>query len=88
MVLASSEGLSDTYYPGPEEIDNASPLIDGSQNPNLRADMIFMENNGGGAVFSTGSIAWIGSLTWNGFDNNVAQVTENVLRRFLETEPF
>ncbi|MBT6206243.1 MAG: N,N-dimethylformamidase [Alphaproteobacteria bacterium] len=88
MILASSEGLPDTYYPGPEEIDNASPLIDGSQNPNLRADMTFMETNGGGAVFSTGSIAWIGSLTWNGFDNNVAQVTENVLRRFLEVEPF
>ena len=88
LVLASSEDHSDTYYPGPEEIDNASPLIDGSQNANLRADMVFFETNGGGAVFSTGSIAWIGSLTWNGFDNNVARVTGNVLRRFLEPEAF
>jgi len=88
LVLASSEGLSDTYYPGPEEIDNASPLIDGSQNPNLRADLTFMETSGGGAVFSTGSIAWMGSLTWNGFDNNVAQIMRNVLKRFRDTEPF
>ena len=88
LVLASSEGHSDTYYPGPEEIDNASPLIDGSQNAKLRADMVFFETPGGGAVFSTGSIAWIGSLTSNGFDNNVARVTGNVLRRFLKPERF
>ena len=88
LVLASSEGLSDLYYPGPEEIDNARPFMDGSQNPNLRADMTFHETAGGGAVFSTGSIAWIGSLSWNGFDNNVAGVTANVLRRFLDPEPF
>ena len=88
LVLASSEGHSDTYYPGPEEIDNASPLIDGSQNPNLRADLVFFETPGGGAVFSTGSIAWIGSLTSNGFDNNVARLTGNVLRRFLDPEKF
>jgi N,N-dimethylformamidase len=88
LVLASSEGLSDTYYPGPEEIDNASPLIDGSQNPKLRADLTFMETHGGGAVFSTGSIAWMGSLTWNNFDNNVAAIMRNVLKRFMRSEPF
>ena len=88
LVLASSEGHSDTYYPGPEEIDNASPVIDGSQNPNLRADLVFFETPGGGAVLSTGSISWIGSLSWNGFDNNVAKLTGNVLRRFLAPDPF
>jgi N,N-dimethylformamidase len=88
LVLASSEGHSDTYYPGPEEINNASPMMDGSQNPNLRADLVFFETPGGGAVFSTGSIAWLGSLSWNGFDNNVAKLTGNVLRRFLAPDPF
>ena len=88
LVLASSEGLSDTYYPGPEEINNASPMMDGSQNPNLRADLVFFETPGGGAVFSTGSIAWLGSLSRNGFDNNVAKLTGNVLRRFLAPDPF
>ena len=32
----------------------------------------------GGAVFSTGSIAWCGSLSHNGYDNNVARITGNV----------
>jgi N,N-dimethylformamidase len=38
-------------------------------------------------VFSTGSIAWTGSLSHNGYANNVSAVTANVLRRFLEPEP-
>jgi hypothetical protein len=38
---------------------------------------------GGGAVFAAGSVAWTGSLSHNGCDNNVSRVTENVLRRFL-----
>ena len=88
LVVASSEGLSDNYFPGPEDIDNASSMMDGSQNPEVRADMTFFETPNGGAVFSTGSIAWIGSLSWRQFDNNVATVTENVLRRFLREQPF
>jgi N,N-dimethylformamidase len=50
--------------------------------------MTFFETPGGGAVFSVGSIAWLGSLSWNTFDNNVARVTENVLTRFLRAQPF
>ena len=88
LVVATSQGLPDTYYPGPEDINSAHPAIDGAHNPEVRADMTFFETPGGGAVFSVGSIAWLGSLSWNGFDNNVARVMENVLARFLEAEPF
>jgi N,N-dimethylformamidase len=42
----------------------------------------------GGAVFSVGSIAWAGSLFHNKYQNNVSQITGNVLRRFLDPEPF
>jgi N,N-dimethylformamidase len=38
-------------------------------------------------VFSTGSIAWCGSLSHNGYDNNVSRITENVLRRFASDDP-
>jgi N,N-dimethylformamidase len=38
------------------------------------------------AVFSVGSINWSGSLPHNGFDNNVARVTGNVLRRFADLD--
>ena len=62
--------------------------MDGIQNPEIRADMTFFETPSGGAVFSVGSIAWSASLQQNGFDNNVARISENVLRRFLEPEPF
>ena len=49
----------------------------------IRADMIYFEVPGGGAVFSTGSITFCGSLPWNGGDNNISQVVGNVLQRFL-----
>jgi hypothetical protein len=42
---------------------------------------------GGGAVFSIGSISWTGSLSSNAYDNNVSRITGNVLRRFLSREP-
>lgn len=43
---------------------------------------------GGGAFFSTGSIAWAGAMAWNNYDNEVARMTHNVLRRFNEETPF
>jgi N,N-dimethylformamidase len=45
--------------------------------------MVFFTLPKGGAVFSTGSIAWAGSLSHHGYDNNVARITANALRRFL-----
>ena len=30
-----------------------------------------------GAVFSTGSTAWFGALSHDGYDNNVARITGN-----------
>ncbi len=60
----------------------------GTESPKVRADMVFFETPNGGAVFSVGSINWVCSLAWNHFDNNVARVTENVLRRFVDPRPF
>ncbi|MHA1570174.1 MAG: N,N-dimethylformamidase beta subunit family domain-containing protein, partial [Alphaproteobacteria bacterium] len=58
------------------------------QSDRVRADLIFFETSSGGAVFSTGSIAWCGSLSHNGYDNNVARIMGNVLRRFLDPKSF
>jgi len=52
------------------------------------AEMTFRAVPGGGAVFSTGSIAWSSALNHNNFENNVAAVTRNVLRRFSDPAPF
>ena len=54
----------------------------------MRADIVFYETAGGGAVFSTGSIAWSSALNHSNFDNNVAQITRNVLKRFCDPTPF
>jgi N,N-dimethylformamidase len=50
--------------------------------------MTFFETPGVVAMFSAGSIAYSGSLSWNGFDNNVFRLTTNVLNRFKDAEPF
>ena len=48
----------------------------------------FFEGPNGGAVFSVGSISWCGSLSANSYDNDVSQITQNVLERFKSEQPF
>ena len=88
VVLASSEDVGIGGLLSVEEYVTTTRALDGVQNGRVRADMVFFETPGGGAVWSTGSIAWATSLACNGFDNNVSRVTENVLRRFLDPRPF
>ncbi|MGF1627309.1 MAG: N,N-dimethylformamidase beta subunit family domain-containing protein [Alphaproteobacteria bacterium] len=88
LVVAQSEGHSDIYLVVTEEVNVTTPDITGSQSPLCRADLTFYETPSGGAVFSTGSIAWCGSLSHNGYDNTVSRLTGNVLRRFLDETPF
>ena len=88
LVVASSEGHSANTLLVPDEIGFHHVVMDGVQCPEVRADMTFFETPGGGAVFSVGSIAWAGSLPYNDYDNNVAQLSENVVRRFVRDEPF
>ena len=88
LLLASSHGLSRLYQLVPEEFDYVTTAITADENSMVRADMVFFECPNGGAVFSTGSIAWAASLSHDGYDNNVSRVTENVLRRFLDEPPF
>jgi len=59
----------------------------GTENPLVRADVVYLEYPNGGGVFSTSSIAWCGSLSFNNYNNNVSRITENVLRRFAAEEP-
>ncbi len=88
LVVASSEGHSNTFELVNEAVLVAHGATDGPQNAGIRADMVFFECPNGGAVFSTGSIAYAGSLPYNGYDNNVARLTTNVLRRFVDPAPF
>jgi N,N-dimethylformamidase len=88
LVLARSEAHSNVYDLMIESIIDVLPNRDPDSPEPIRADLVFFETANGGAVFSVGSIAWSGSLAWNGYDNNVAAVTRNVLRRFRDPDAF
>ena len=84
-VLAQSEQHSDHFVLVPEELLThltTLPLL--PMDDLIRADMIYFEVPGGGKVFSVGSITFCGSLPWNGGNNDISQLVENVLRGFLK----
>ncbi len=88
LVLASSEQHTDLYLLTPEDMNDPAPGLGGSEAELIRAEMVFFETPNGGAVFSTGSIAWAGSLSHADYDNDVARITGNVLERFIDGIPF
>ncbi|HKK30449.1 MAG TPA: N,N-dimethylformamidase beta subunit family domain-containing protein, partial [Alphaproteobacteria bacterium] len=84
-VLARSEEHPDHFVLVPEEL--LTHLTTWAQQPIdelIRADMVYFDVPGGGAVFSVGSITFCGSLPWNGGDNDISRVVENMLRCFLK----
>jgi N,N-dimethylformamidase len=85
ICIASSENHRPGMLRVTEEIHMSQLELQG---PKVRADMVFFETPSGGAVFSTGSISYAGSLAHNGFENDIARMTGNVLKRFLDETPF
>ncbi|WP_172327896.1 N,N-dimethylformamidase beta subunit family domain-containing protein [Mangrovicoccus sp. HB161399] len=88
LRLATSELHGSMMLLVNEEFGVVPPALGGDQNMQVRADMAFGETPAGGAIFATASIAWCGSLSHNGYDNNVSRITGNVLKRFLDPAPF
>lgn len=86
LLLASSEGHSENYPHVVEEVMFPFPGMEGTQDPQVRADLVYFTTPSGGAMFSTGSISWCGSLLHNDYDNNVSRITANVLRAFSSEE--
>ncbi|KAL8966201.1 MAG: hypothetical protein Q9183_003477 [Haloplaca sp. 2 TL-2023] len=76
-------GHSDEYMLFNEE--TLYPMINttGRTSDKVRSDIVFFETPSGGAVFSVGSINWVGALAWKAFNNNVAKLTANVLHDFV-----
>jgi len=86
LILARSENHTANYL---TSLDMLPINCLGAERANpIYADMVFYETAAGGAVFSTGSIAWAGSLSHGGYDNNVAAISANVLKRFLHPADF
>ena len=86
--LATSVDHTDVYMLVPEEFLETAPGFGGQECPQVRADMVFFETPNNGAVFSTSSISWCGSLAHNNYRNNVSWITKNVLKRFLDPKQF
>ncbi len=87
LLLATASGFSQDYQHVIEELPTMHSTRTESGNPLVRSDLVFFEYPNGGAVFSVGSISWFGSLSDNGYDNNVSRITGNVLERFADDDP-
>jgi len=87
LVLATAAGFSNSYQHVIEEVLSTDEAQGGPVDPLVRADIVFFEGPQGGAVFSVGSIAWLGALSFNHHQNNVSRMTRNVLTRFASDEP-
>ena len=83
LILARSEGHQSHFVVVPEELLNHVMTVTGEPPKALiRAEIVYFETTAGGAVFSTGSITFCGSLSHNSYDNDISRMLENVLRRF------
>jgi N,N-dimethylformamidase len=83
VILARSENPTPSHYTVPEEVLAGHLTISGEAVKDLvRAEMVYFERAGGGAVFSVGSITFCGSLWRNGFEGPVSRLLHNVVRRF------
>ena len=84
VLIATSATHGNAFMLAPEEqLTHLTNLSGVSASEAMRADMVMFDVPGGGSVFSAGSITFCGSLPWNGFENNVSRLLENVLRRRL-----
>jgi N,N-dimethylformamidase len=87
VVLGSSEGHEPDapWVLVPEEqLTHITTWAGKPADELIRADLTFFETPNNGAVFSTGSITFCGSLLHNDGNNNVSRLIRNVLDRFLD----
>ena len=83
VILARSENPTPSHFTVPEEVLAGHLTISGEALKDLvRAEIVYFERPGGGAVFSVGSITFCGSLWRDGFEGPVSRLLENVVRRF------
>lgn len=83
VVVATSTGHSDYYQLAGEDILATRPGVGGTECPDVRSDMTLLRHDGGGFVFSVGSICFSGAISHNGYENNVAVLLNNAVRAFL-----
>jgi hypothetical protein len=83
LTLATSTGHSDDFGIAIEDLSYPALNTLGTKTNLIRSDVVYYVGAGGGAVFSVGSINWYCSLAWEGYDNDIARLTGNVIKGFL-----
>ena len=83
LVLARSTGHSDFYQLVGEDVLASRPGLGGRECEDVRSDLTVRRHEGGGWVFSVGSICFTGSISHRDYDNNVARLLGNALKEFL-----
>jgi N,N-dimethylformamidase len=83
LHLATSCGHSAHYRLTLDELIQNTADVHGMNDERVRSDIVFFHTSDGGAVFSVGSVGWVGALPINSFDNDISRITENVLHGFL-----
>ena len=88
-LLARSENHTNLMLQVNEEIHFAvrGYYGGGTENPMVRADMIYYKTPNDGALFAPGSLSWCGSLSYDNYNNNVSKILENAIKGFLKEGP-
>lgn len=86
LVVARSQPHSQYYLAASEELTTPTPNINGTNNPNVHADITFFETGKGGFVVSTSAITWLGSMAYQRFNNNAATFMRNVVSKALRSK--
>jgi N,N-dimethylformamidase len=85
VVLARSEVHQEHFVAVPEELLSHVNTVTGEAPRDLiRAEIIYFDTVQGGAVFATGSITFCGSLSHQGYANNISRMLGNVVTRFSQ----
>ena len=87
VVVATATDFGNGMHHVVEEVLQSDSRQHGPVNPWVKSDMVYLEYPNGGAVFTTASISWYGSLFYNAYNNNVSRLQENVLKRFASDAP-
>jgi N,N-dimethylformamidase len=87
ILLATSVGHPDEMLEARENFNMTSRVLGGARNPKVHADLVLIPREHGGAVFSTGSIAFAGALANDKWDGDVSRLLGNVFDRFVSGTP-
>ncbi|GAA1688038.1 large subunit of N,N-dimethylformamidase [Microbacterium sediminicola] len=87
IVLATSVGHSEDMLEARENFNMTSRVLGGARNPKVRSDVVIVPREGGGAVFSTGSIAFAGALYDMDGHTEISTLLGNIVDRFSSPDP-